>query len=602
MRYLFSGWTFIISSWLLCVTATAQRQEQGDFIVENIAPLDQKLKEQLSHYLHARSAHFLDWFADDTVLIRTRFGESTQLHRVKIPLGMRSQLTFSSQPIEEGRAAPTAAAQNPEYVFLSQTETSETAQLFYQGSKPFPQLLTDGKASHFAPVWSLTGKRLVFSGDSSSGTGQDLYLQDLMPDAKPRLLLGGQRDRWRVLDWSSDEQKLLVQKIVSPFKNELYLVDAWSGVNNALAIGKGTFHIHAARFDADGRSIVLAIQRNSEPSQLQRFDPITTELQTIVSGNDAAAITEFDTSRDGRYLAYIRRELQFSRLVVRDLNSRRETPVSQLPQGRLASPRFARSGKRLAVTAESSREPADVYVYEVETQNLVRWTQSETGGIDTKQFIEPELARFPGWDRFGGKTRELSALVYRPVSAGPHPVLMYLPSANGTPFQNGFEPFIQFLVQQLKVAVVAVNIPERQSQQEAVKDIGAALVWLRLQREFNADRIMLFGQGYGGSLTLASLAAYGDRLRGGVSEAGLTHSSKLDNLEAIGKPVLLIQGLQDRISSVDKISTLIAVLRTKNVPISYLAAKTEGSGFKKKTSEEKYFQTIAAFITSLTQS
>ena len=37
------------------------------------------------------------------VLIATRFGDTEQVHRVSAPLGMREQLTYYQDPIEEGR-------------------------------------------------------------------------------------------------------------------------------------------------------------------------------------------------------------------------------------------------------------------------------------------------------------------------------------------------------------------------------------------------------------------------------------------------------------------------------------------------------------------
>src|SRR5271154_1681087 len=40
----------------------------------------------LERYLAARSAHFVDWLADGSLLIATRFGETQQIHRLRTPL------------------------------------------------------------------------------------------------------------------------------------------------------------------------------------------------------------------------------------------------------------------------------------------------------------------------------------------------------------------------------------------------------------------------------------------------------------------------------------------------------------------------------------
>ena len=39
------------------------------------------------------------WLPDGSLLISTRFGETSQVHRVKTPLGARSQLTFFPEPV-----------------------------------------------------------------------------------------------------------------------------------------------------------------------------------------------------------------------------------------------------------------------------------------------------------------------------------------------------------------------------------------------------------------------------------------------------------------------------------------------------------------------
>ena len=69
---------------------------------------DPQLEARLAHYLQSRGATFLDWMADGSLLISTRFGETEQVHRVEAPLGQREQLTFYPDAIEWARAAKSA--------------------------------------------------------------------------------------------------------------------------------------------------------------------------------------------------------------------------------------------------------------------------------------------------------------------------------------------------------------------------------------------------------------------------------------------------------------------------------------------------------------
>src|SRR5690242_2315356 len=83
----------------------APRRESGSLIFDGVPLPDPQLEARLAHYLQSRGATFLDWMADGSLLISTRFGETEQVHRVEAPLGQREQLTFYPDAIEWARAA-----------------------------------------------------------------------------------------------------------------------------------------------------------------------------------------------------------------------------------------------------------------------------------------------------------------------------------------------------------------------------------------------------------------------------------------------------------------------------------------------------------------
>ena len=56
--------------------------EHGPLVYEGIPPTDPALAASLQRYLQSRGATFLDWMADGSVLIKTRFAETEELHRV----------------------------------------------------------------------------------------------------------------------------------------------------------------------------------------------------------------------------------------------------------------------------------------------------------------------------------------------------------------------------------------------------------------------------------------------------------------------------------------------------------------------------------------
>ena len=78
----------------------------GDnLVIQNIPPIPLSLVEQADRYTQSRTAALQSWHPTRReMLISTRFGESSQAHRVGQPLGQRYQLTFFDER-EIGRAS-----------------------------------------------------------------------------------------------------------------------------------------------------------------------------------------------------------------------------------------------------------------------------------------------------------------------------------------------------------------------------------------------------------------------------------------------------------------------------------------------------------------
>ncbi len=298
------------------------------------------------------------------------------------------------------------------------------------------------------------------------------------------------------------------------------------------------------------------------------------------------------------------------------------------------------------MSADSAQAPRDVYVYDLAHSALERWTKSEVGPLDANTLASAELVRYPTWDRVNGKQRMISAYVYRPRSAGPAPVVIDIHGGPESQYRPGWDPFVQFLVNELGLAVIAPNVRGSSGygktflkldngvlREDAVRDIGSLLFWIGLQPAFDRDHVAVMGGSYGGYMTLASLAAYGDRLRGGIDVMGISNFvsflggtspyrqdlrreeygderdpkmrgflnriSPLNNVASIRKPLLVVQGLNDPRVPATESQQLVWRIRLKGGEAWYLAAKDEGHGFRKKANQDAYLQTAAMFLNKL---
>jgi dipeptidyl aminopeptidase/acylaminoacyl peptidase len=276
------------------------------------------------------------------------------------------------------------------------------------------------------------------------------------------------------------------------------------------------------------------------------------------------------------------------------------------------------------------------------TSRPTAWTASEAGPLDPGKFIVPHLSQFPTFDRTDGKFRQLPVYVYEPASPGPHPVLLVLHDGPDSQFRPVFDPWIEYVVRELGYAVVAPNVrgssgygksflalDKGMLREDAVKDVGALLVWLGLDPRFDAKHVVVSG----GYLALATLVNYGDRLRGAVDVAGITdfiglmgtaapylqnqlraefgderdvdaraflrRISPLTGADRITRPLLEVHGKNDPGVPISQSDELANRLRSRGETVWLLKAGDEGHAFGKRQNIDAYYHTFAEFLESL---
>jgi dipeptidyl aminopeptidase/acylaminoacyl peptidase len=626
----------------IAAAAPGAVEERGNLVLDNIPNVDTPLTTRLEDYLSSRGANFVDWLPDDSLLIATRFGDTEQLHRVATPLGAREQLTFFREPVTTARAPQSAVA--PGFAFLRDQGGNENAQVFYYDlTTRAVRMLSSGKGVNGTPTWSRDGRRVAYHSTARDGVSYDLMVAE--PGnafAAPRLVFNGFQKMWSVEDWSPDDTKLLISNFVSANESHLYVMDIASAALTPVSEGETPASVSGARFTADGRGVLLVTNRDSEFEQLRRVDLVTGAVE-ILTGHIPWDIESFARTDDGRYLAWVANVDGAGRLTVLDMSKRTEA-LPPIPDGRIGRIAFDRAGKRLALSLESPQSPRDVFVLELERNAVVRYTRSEPGAIDPLQFAPAELIRFPTFDRENGKQRQIPAFVYKPRGTpGPHPVIVEIHGGPESQAQPGWNPFTQFLVREMGFVVITPNVrgstgygksyldlDNGEDREDAVKDIGALLVWIGAQRDLDAKKVFVSGGSYGGYLSLASMVHFSDRLRGGIDVVGISNFvtflestsayrralrrpeygderlpkmraflqriSPLTNAARISKPLLVVQGLNDPRVPASESQQMVAKIRARGGEVWYLAAKDEGHGFKKKPNRDFYQKTIAAFL------
>jgi len=623
--------------------AQSGRIERGNLIIDGVPGLDGALAERLARYSATRDAVFLDWLPDGGMLISTRFGNARQIHRVAAPLGMREQLTFYPDPVTQAAVPPVAGAGG--FAFLKDQGGDENDQIYYyRFQDKSVKLLSDGKSLHGGLVWSRDGRRLAFNGNERDPASYDVYVTDVEAGTPQRLIVGGHpgEGSWTPLDWSLDGSKLLLLRSVSINESYLYIADIAAFTVTPLDPAERKIGIRTARFAPDGRGVYLVSDESGEFAGLRYLDLVTHQSRELTPGANWD-IEAFDVSADGRYLAYVSNEDGRSHLTLLDNVRKLDLSPPALPEGIVSGLKFDTAGRRLAFNLESAQSPSDVYVYDLEHNAAVRWTKSELGPLDERTLVAAQPVKYPTWDRAGGGLRTISAFLYTPRTAGTHPVLVLIHGGPESQFRPEFSPFIQFVVNELGYAVIAPNVRGSSGygksflkldngalREDAVKDIGSLLVWIGLQPGLDREHVVAMGNSYGGYMTLASLAAYNDRLRGGIEGFGISNFvtflehtsayrrdlrraeygderdpkmraylnriSPLTNAGSIRRPLLIVAGVNDPRVPLSESEQMAARIRNGGGEVWFLAAKDEGHGFRKQANRDAYNAAAAAFL------
>jgi dipeptidyl aminopeptidase/acylaminoacyl peptidase len=631
-----------MKTFALVLTALfAQIAPNENLVVDGIPPLPTSILEEVGPYTEFRSAGLAAWHpVRREMLILTRFGDVPQVHLVKFPGGDRRQLTFFPERVQGASYQPTTGDY---FVFSKDVGGNEFNQIYrYDLGSAKVTLLTDGKSKNDRGPWSHKGDRIAYTSTRRNGADTDFYVVDPLDPKSDRKVAEVTGGGWGPLDWSPDDRTLLAQEYVSANESYLWLVDVATGQKTPVT-PKGSAEKVAyggAVYSKDGRGLYLTTDKDSEFQRLAYYD-LASKQYRFLTDHIKWDVEGFELSDDGATLAFTTNEDGVGVLHLLDTKSGKERPVTELPKGVVGGLEWRKNGKEIGLTISSARSTSDVYSVSLDKRTVTRWTESETGGLDTSAFAEPELVRWPSFD---GKT--VSGFVYRPPAAkfpGKRPVIINIHGGPESQYRPGFLGRSNYFVNEMGIALVYPNVrgssgygktflalDNGMKREDSVKDIGALLDWIAKQPDLDASRVMVTGGSYGGYMTLAVATTYNDRLRASLDVVGISNFvsflertesyrrdlrraeygderdpqmrefllkiAPLNKAKNITRPLFVVQGKNDPRVPLNEAEQMVATVKANGTPVWYLMAKDEGHGFAKKKNADFQFYATIQFI------
>jgi dipeptidyl aminopeptidase/acylaminoacyl peptidase len=320
-----------------------------------------------------------------------------------------------------------------------------------------------------------------------------------------------------------------------------------------------------------------------------------------------------------------------------DVSSGKERTAPDLPIGIISDLKWRNNSTDLGLNFKSPRTPNDVYSVNIETGKVDLWAKSVTNGVDTNQFSMPDVIHWTTFDK-----RTISGFLYRPPAKfrGKRPVIIDIHGGPEEQYRPGFGYEDNYFVNELGVAKIFPNVrgssgygktfltlDNGMQREDAVKDIGALLDWIKTQPDLDADRVLVEGASYGGYVALSTACSYSDRIRATISDSGITNLATfiertegwrrdiqraefgderdsnmrafmeriapLNNAQKIKKPLLIIHGQNDPRVPVGDVTKLVAATKER-VPVWYILGKDEGHGFAQQSNRD--YRTYATIL------
>ena len=600
---------------------------------EGVPPLPLAMAAQVRPYLESRGAGFAGWDPKSrAVLIQTRFANVAQLHRVAMPMGARTQISFEAEPVGGGYAPSKG-----DVLLVQKDQGGDEYYQLYSLANGRLSLLTDGKSRNEGNAWSRDGQLVGFSSTRRTGADSDLYVMDPRDPASSRMVAQVKGGGWAIAGFAPDKASAYVANYISVQDVDLYRLDLASGAMTPIGNPKAQVSYGGAKIGPDGTVWVTA-DEGSDFQRLGTLDPATGRFTAKTT--EKWDVDAFDLSEDGGTIAYIVNEAGSHRLKIMDTASGAVRPVDALPAGVIGGVEIAPWGE-IGFSLSSARSASDVWSVDPKTLALTRWTQSETGGLDPAINVEPQIVSVKSFDKL-----PVSGLLYLPDPAkfpGKRPLLFDVHGGPEGQTVASFRGRSNYYLNELGIGVFYPNVRGSTGygkkyvsldngpfkREDSVKDMAALLDAVRANPRVDADKVGLTGGSYGGYMCYAAAVQlkarlratqctvaisnfvsflentnayrrdlrrveYGDE-RDPKQRAQLMKISPLSRVKEIEKPMFVITGANDPRVPKSEADQMVAEIRAGGCEAWHLVAANEGHGFAKKENADYAFLAQLAF-------
>lgn len=375
--------------------------------------------------------------------------------------------------------------------------------------------------------WSNDNQFLYYLSNKRDSRYFDLYKMKIgqwIPE-----IVYKNEDNFSLSDISNNEKYLLLSRSITTSENKFYLFDI--NENKRIEISSLPGSYSSAGFSNDNKSFLYITDINNEFSYLNKYDIESMESSLIYE-------TEWDVmysylSKNEKYRIIGVNEDGKNSVKIIEVDSNLPIKFPSFNNEDISSVSFSESEQKIRLTVGSSKMPSDLFVYDIEAENLNKITNSLNPKIDSKSLVNAQVIRYKSFDGL-----EIPAIYYKPLSASKNnkvPALVWVHGGPGGQSRMGFNPLIQYLTNN-GYAILAVNnrgssgygksfykMDDKNHGEKDLQDCIWGKKWLQKQEYIDENKIGIIGGSYGGYMTMAAMTFTPDEFIVGVNIFGVTN-------------------------------------------------------------------------------
>jgi dipeptidyl aminopeptidase/acylaminoacyl peptidase len=490
-------------------------------------------------------------------------------------------------------------------------------------------------------AFSPDGKSIVFDAKSSKSPMTNIMVMDWRTHAVRALTEEKSPSHyWNRVCWSHDGRYVFALRLENTFADSgVYRIEVSSGKAEILTPHKGEALYAASELSSNDDQLLISSNEGVEHSRVGLFVLSTHETKWITKGDWDA--TPGDWSADGRKFTYSVNEDGRKELYLVDAKTLSAVKLRNLEglNSLNSSPHaFSPDSKKLLVLHESSRQPADLWLYDLASNSGTQLTFSGIASLDPNNVPPSQIVHYRSFDG-----TVVSAIVWIPFNLKRDESAPAVVIAHGGPTWqtfDGWNPTVAALASRGYVCIApnvrgstGYGMPfQRANHQDLgggdLQDEVHAADFLRQTGYVDGKRIGITGGSYGGFMTMMAVSKTPNLWATGVAQYGVANwrtmlahadpflqeyvkgllgdpdrdssvydqSSVLRFISGEKAPLLLLQGENDVRVPREEAEQIVSILRAQGNTVEVHYYAQEGHGWRKREDQiDALRRTVAWF-------